>query len=300
MGLKAILEGTKVAGKLIKCYVNKQPMFIGLDITDKCNCHCTGCFWERRKVNKEKTVEEISDFVKKKVEEGIYTVIYLGGEPSLRKDVLEACTKIAPSNIITTNGIINLPDYPNTQIVVSVDGTEKIHDAHRHREGTYRKIKENYSHRPILTTTTLTKENLNAQRKLVEEWKDSSIKGMAFDFATPFTGEDCSSWWLNWVQRHKVIDDLHELKDDYPNLIYMSHRQIDGFRKENTEKRAPTCNVKWLSHSYSSDFKKINPCVIGETADCCRCGCHMPMVFDIFSLDWQSKKAVYEVAVKKQ
>ena len=51
----------------------------------------------------------------------------------LRKELLERGMKYFRSNLVTTNGTIELPDWPDVNFYISVDGKKEMHDAIRGR-----------------------------------------------------------------------------------------------------------------------------------------------------------------------
>ena len=265
--------------------IRKKTLAVGFDVTNKCNLNCLGCYWRTQTHYPEMNLEKIKEFFINLRKEGIIHCTYVGGEPTLRPDVLEECTKIIPYNWIITNGHTTPLNIKNALFGVSVDGTKEIHDKIRVK-GLYQKIWNNYSdHKKTFTTTTLININKNEPERLVKEWSNTSILGMAFNFATPFTNSD-NKFWISWNERDKVIDKLIKLKEEYGDFILMTKKQFELLRKKHVEKWSRNCTMKWFSKSFYSNGKQKFPCILGQYAICNKCGCHISTVPNsVFKLD---------------
>lgn len=122
-------------------------------LTNKCNLHCVGCYSldDKRNVAKDLSFEELClsfDYLK---EIGVKNLIFSGGEPLYRKDIVDL-TKYAKVNcefeavILITNGTINRPkDYKELAkyvdvVAVSVDSYSADCPAFIRDEGIFSKI----------------------------------------------------------------------------------------------------------------------------------------------------------------
>ena len=65
----------------------------------------------------------------RKKRHSIESMLWMGGEPLLRPDVLEEGIKLFNQNTITTNGTLDLIDLPCDLYVVSIDGSPELNDA---------------------------------------------------------------------------------------------------------------------------------------------------------------------------
>ena len=129
------------------------PLRVFLDITHLCNLQCKHCFTESGKRRPEEiTTEHIFKLVDQMREAGTFLLSIAGGEPLLRKDLVEVI-EYAKSQYIdisfTTNGLkINeewakkLDALGLRTITVSIDGMEESHDTIRGK-GNFRKAVEN-------------------------------------------------------------------------------------------------------------------------------------------------------------
>lgn len=165
---------------------NLRPLYLIHFITNKCNAMCKHCFYWMNLNKDEKTmsIEEISKMTKTIGK--LLFVNLTGGEPFLRKDIVEIAEVYyqnnKPINItIPTNGILTekifadtekiLQNCPGTTIAIrfSIDGTEATHDDIRGFIGifnsmlnTYRKLnelKKIYTNLDIYFTTVVSSAN---------------------------------------------------------------------------------------------------------------------------------------------
>jgi len=233
--------------------------------------------------------KEVIGLVKRMKKKGLKIAGYVGGEPMLRKELLEKITSLIPLNVIVTNGTLDCSKFKNTVLIVSVDGTETIHDKVRGVPGLYKKIKKDFWNRDdVYLTTTLTNENKDQIEPLLKDWIGSKIKGMVFDFATPFINED-DSFWISWDERHKILDKLLELKKKYGDFILMSKRNINMLRKEKINAYPKKCACRKFALDFKSDGSLKEKCVLGKKADCSRCGVHIATFpGPLLGLDWES------------
>ncbi len=150
--MKYILESKKAAKKR-KTFEEKGqhiPPFLISSITSSCNLFCKGCYARANnscgeKSNKEQmTSDQWEDIFKQAKELGISFILLAGGEPLMRKDVLEKASQIKEIIFpIFTNGTIIDEEYiklfdanRNLVPVISIEGDENKTDARRGK-GTY-------------------------------------------------------------------------------------------------------------------------------------------------------------------
>ncbi|MFH1358491.1 MAG: radical SAM protein [archaeon] len=259
-----------------KNYLQKKPVVMSFEVTNKCNLKCEMCYWWKHRIEKELSVDEIVNLFKilrKKYK--IFHCTYGGGEPTLRPDVLTKCTKIMPENWIITNGTIDMPKLNNKSTIgVSIDGTEKIHNKVRGKN-IYNQIKErykDYTKYPVYTATTLVQSNKNEIEEIVKEWSKTSIKGMFFDFATPFKNSN-NEFFISLNERDKIIDRIIKLKKEYGNFITFPEKGYNYLRKEFITKRSKDCILKWFALCLDSQGKRKMPCGLGKDIICNKCGC---------------------------
>lgn len=132
-----------------------MPMNYTISALYTCNSRCKTCnIWKKKAENL--TIDEYK-VIFKKLGKSPYWITISGGEPFLRKDLVELCRIIykyskpkiinIPTNGILTNKIVEdviaiVKDCPKTQIIInlSIDGIGKQHDEIRQVPGNYTKI----------------------------------------------------------------------------------------------------------------------------------------------------------------
>jgi len=124
-------------------------MNVTIDVTSKCNLRCKHC--RVNEIEYDMTLEEIDEVLNKLKDFKPRGVFLSGGEPLMRKDIVEIVKKtkvLAPITILNTNSLIlnekllkELIDAGLDYIQISLDGIEKIHDYIR-GSGTYKKVIE--------------------------------------------------------------------------------------------------------------------------------------------------------------
>jgi sulfatase maturation enzyme AslB (radical SAM superfamily) len=134
-------------------------------------------------------IEEIKKYKRKY---GIYSMVWMGGEPLLRKDALELGVKLFPRNVITTNGTLPLINLGSkTKWVISLDGPEEINDEIRGR-GCFKRAIKNLQNLPddfagdLQSQCVVTKKNEESLEELITFlMKESPIRGLTFTFYVP-------------------------------------------------------------------------------------------------------------------
>ena len=213
---------TKFAG--IKLFHLKPALYGSVDVNNVCNLHCTHCYWwlNRKDKDFDLNVEDWRKIIKEKFKkQHIFVVTLVGGEPTMRPEIIELFCEEMPKQIcVVTNGTFPLKRYDNLYFYwVSLDGTEEIHDSIRGK-GAYAKTRQNIleyisgpqrqgkpAWKDIWITMTINSLNYPTVNGLVEEWKDK-VNKIGFQFHTPFT-EDDPLWLPFGDTRSRVVDDTY-------------------------------------------------------------------------------------------
>lgn len=131
------------------------PPFLIASITSECNLHCSGCYSRANKACLDDeamgqlTAEEWQGIFKEAKDLGISFVLLAGGEPTMRRDVIEMAGDI-PEIIfpIFTNGTLLderyyeiFNEHRNLIPILSIEGEEKNTDERR-GPGTFEKLTE--------------------------------------------------------------------------------------------------------------------------------------------------------------
>lgn len=297
-----------------------KPIAMSFDIADYCTLKCPYCYWLESTQHQQLQRVEIVAITRRAVSDGIVHATWIGGEPALRPDVLEAATAIVPLNWIVTNGMAVRPmakgyeqfdlahDLTNTWLIVSLDGVGDVHDRSRNHQGLYAEIVGRFyrTHRSrvTLTTTTLHQGNKDQPALLLDAWRKSGILGMTFEFVTPVGRAPDPKWDLVGTDRDLVIDQLLALKRRYGSFMKNSVFGLEMQRSENLRTWVgPTrCSTAQLSISFDSLGRRKSPCVLGSSPvnaagkrpNCGACGCHVPTIFEgIKRLDWQTLQSAF-------
>lgn len=173
-------------------------------LTYRCNLGCKMCYLRegKEKINaqKELTTQEIKDIITQLNQfsnKKTLQIEFSGGEPLLRKDILEILKYATSQNkcsILTNGTLLNdkiskelvdmgvnrITGSGLTGITVSIDGPEKIHDEIRNTHGAYKKLIEGI--------------------KKIHEYKELSEKKY------PYIGITCCIMPSNVNYLHDIID----------------------------------------------------------------------------------------------
>jgi len=244
--------------------------FVAMDITDKCNLQCVHCYakysyigitdpqWEPLAVWEER--------FKQFVQEGIIGVGLVGGEPTLRLDVLMLANEMFPVIGVITNGTIRIPPEFNHYIFLSVDGLEETNDRIRGK-GTFRQAMDNYrgDKRVIINITTM-KENYLEVESLIRAARENGFHGLVCNVYTPVPGSDPEKT-LAREDRHTILRELRRVKKLYPKFFLMNDQMLDWYEEPD---HSDYC--RWGSQAYHYDaYMKPRRCF--ANLDCRNCGC---------------------------
>lgn len=155
------------------------PPFLIASITSSCNLRCAGCYARAIKscadadISGQLTSDEWKRIFIEARELGISFIILAGGEPMVRKDIIEAAGAVPEIMFpIITNGTLINDEYiklfnkkRNLVPIISIEGGKELTDKRRGKgiyekiSGSFSKLKENR----IITgaSVTVTKENLD-------------------------------------------------------------------------------------------------------------------------------------------
>ena len=100
----------------------KKPIGLSVDTTYRCNLKCKHCYFRKQKHKNELSVEEWLPILREWHKKGVIHCTWVGGEPLLRKELIEKGKEIFPFNWVITNGTISIPDWKDVTFFVSIDG----------------------------------------------------------------------------------------------------------------------------------------------------------------------------------
>ena len=167
-----------------------------LHVTNQCNLRCKTCYvGSGLPFENELTAQEIKNITDEARELGAKKMIISGGEPFLRKDIIDilryACSNLEKVTLITNGTLIteeiacSLSSYPNVIVQVSLDGAREETNDFIRGKGSYRKTVRGIEHLvtaqvPCVIAMTLVKQNLNEISEMVDLAKTFGLNHMHF------------------------------------------------------------------------------------------------------------------------
>ena len=282
-----------------KLFNKRSPFYGSADIINVCNLHCTHCYWWlNRKENEELTVEQWKEIIDTKFKKKhVFIITLVGGEPTLRPDVIELFVKEFPKRVsIVSNGTYPLKKYKDLYFYwISVDGTQEVHDTIRGK-GAYASTRKNIlgyvekngndAWKDIWISMTINSLNYKIVPDVIEEWHDYTNK-IGFQFHTPFTKGD--PLWLPFgPERTKVVDDIISMIDKYDDQYIINPKSQLELMKKNWGGKGTTpidCPT-WAILSVDHMGREKKPCCIGSAeknsmapiCEDCGLGCYSVLV----------------------
>jgi Fe-coproporphyrin III synthase len=286
----------------IKFFHKKTAIYGSADIINVCNLHCSHCYWwlNRKDDNQDLSVEDWRETIRKTFKkQHLFVVTLVGGEPTMRPDIIEAFCQEMPRRIcVVTNGNFPLKRFEDLYFYwISLDGTQKAHDSIR-GEGSYAKTKKNVleyikgpprngkpAWKDIWVTMTINSLNYGTVNELVEEWK-GIVNKIGFQFHTPFMKGD--PLWLEFGElRNNIVDNLVRLRRKFPQFVINSEKQLSLMKGNwggtgTTPVQCPSWAILSLDH-----LGRIKqPCCIGSAdtnalkpiCEDCGLGCYSVLV----------------------
>ena len=217
------------------------PPFLIASITSKCNLHCAGCYsrCNHATVDTEPVTQLTDEDWFKIFEEadglGISFILLAGGEPMLRRGVIEAAGK--KKNIlfpIFTNGTFMDERYfklfdkcRNLIPIMSIEGKKEITDARR-GSGIYERLIKNMDElnkRGLIfgTSVTVTTENINEVTSdgFLDELSQRGCRAVIFVEFVPVT-EESKELAPQDAEREYLKERIIHLREERPEMVYIS------------------------------------------------------------------------------
>ena len=136
---------------LLQFSKDKKPVVVW-NITQRCNLKCVHCYSrsENKKYSNELSTDEGIQLLDDLAGFGSPVVLFSGGEPLIRPDILKLIQHATVSGmraVLSTNGTLidepmaaKLKDIGLSYVGISLDGLEKVHDSFRGVEGTFERV----------------------------------------------------------------------------------------------------------------------------------------------------------------
>ena len=217
------------------------PSFLIASITSKCNLHCAGCYsrCNHATVDAEPvsqlTGEEWLKIFGEADDLGISFILLAGGEPMLRRDIIEAAGK--RQNIlfpIFTNGTFMDERYfelfdrcRNLVPIMSIEGERTVTDARR-GEGIYDRLICNMNElqrRGLIfgASVTVTTQNIReiTSDEFIKTLSDRGCKAIIFVEFVPVT-DDSRELAPGETEREYLGSEISRLRREHPEMVYVS------------------------------------------------------------------------------
>lgn len=266
-----------------------------VNITNRCNLSCEHCFVYQdgnpntaQSPRTEMPTELMLDVLTAlRDRHGIQYMLWMGGEPLLRKDLLEKGVGLFERSHVTTNGTLPLIDLgPDALYVISLDGPEPVNDAIRGK-GSFntvmrrlRDLPAGFS-TPVQVQCTVTPSNQEYLEELVQVLIGTRVGWMTFSFVVPYLDIEPDPAWPDLDSRMVAVEKVRYLKDRYPGFVRNRSVALDLMAPDRAPEVTASCPVRaFLLPLWLEDDRFVTPfCCYGNGPDCSRCGAWV--VFDI-------------------
>jgi radical SAM family uncharacterized protein len=243
----------------------KVPLFCGHKLTYNCNLRCKMCpFWKRP--NQDSNLEQEKEILKQIYNSGACGIAFEGGEPLLRKDLVEilAFSRSLPLHTsLITNGTLlesridEISPYINGVIYVSLDGLEKTHDVIRGVNGCFKKALRGITAAaqkvPVTINTTIMSENLEEIEDMVKLAKEAQAR-ISVAIAHDYCNANPSAPSEKEIQR--IAGKLVAMKKQgYPLVNSVSYFKVM------TKEKNWNCKP-WAMINVGPDGRLVLPCYV--------------------------------------
>ena len=217
------------------------PPFLIASITSKCNLHCEGCYsrCNHATVDSEPvqqlTSAEWLRIFEEADEMGISFILLAGGEPMLRRDIIEAAGKM--QNIlfpVFTNGTFIDEEYyalfersRNLVPIMSIEGNKKITDQRR-GSGIYDRLMKNmdeFKNRGLIfgASVTVTTQNYGevTSDAFLSTLSERGCKAVIYVEYVPVT-EDSFALAPTDTEREYLMNEIKRLREEHSDMVYIS------------------------------------------------------------------------------
>ena len=239
-------------------------------VTDECNLRCKHCYFykdENLRSTNNLPIESWEEKFKEQFKLGIRSVLLIGGEPTLRIDIILLAQKIFPYVNVCTNGLIKLPKEYKNSISLSLDGNKEIHDSIR-GSNVYEQAISNYiDDKGIFVGMTITNDNYAAIEDLLQITVRNNLIGVGFDIYSSKKGE-LDNMYIKPETRTEIINILRSFKKKYSKHFLLSKKSIKWY--ETIDHSKDKCYWRTEVRHFNSSLEETKTC---EHYDCSNCGC---------------------------
>jgi len=249
--------------------------FASIDTTHRCPLRCRHCYYYR--VEPEGEDLPPGNFLEAlrawRESTAADCMLWLGGEPFLRPNVVVEGSRLFRRNAAFTSGLVSVPeDFPGG-VAISLDGPAEANDSLRGRGMFQVALDRCDGGRDRLFHCTLTAGNLAAAGPLVDCLRRADAAGVLFGLYTPRVDEE-GGFALSREDRDAAVDGLLTLREEHDGFVLNTPASLERMRWEETRITAARCPYR-TGEAVALDhrLREKLPCSYGEGADCTRCGC---------------------------
>lgn len=277
--------------RLTGSYAADRPYPAALvNVTNRCNLACRHCFVYRdgnpndappsaRDEPSDEAILETLAHLRDR--HGISSMLWMGGEPLLRRSLLAQGIRLFARNTITTNGTAPLVDFgPAVLYVVSLDGPEDLNDAVR-GAGVYRRVLRTLARlpagfsSPVQVQCVVTRRNQHRLEELLLTLRETRVGWMTFSFYVPRSGDMGPDAWPTNEERAAAVREVMRLRAAHPGFMRNTRRSLELMLPEHARRVTDACPAKAFvlplyldgTAGFTTPF-----CCYGNDVDCARCG----------------------------
>lgn len=262
----------------------------------RCNCRCVMCdIWKANSNKKELTVDELQKHVNTFRSLGVQEIVFSGGEALMHSNLWALCDLLRKENIrltLLSTGLLleknaELIIHYMNNVIISVDGSQSVHDRIRNIPGGYEKIisgiealKEREPEFRVTARCVLQRYNFTDFNNIVRGSRSigldqvsflaADVSTSAFNHATEMTRDRVSEIALSKTETFEfekiVSDSFAELKADYDTKFIAESPEkmlkiIQYYKALNGMASYPraVCNAPWVSAVIESNGD-VMPC----------------------------------------
>jgi MoaA/NifB/PqqE/SkfB family radical SAM enzyme len=258
-------------------------------VTNACNLTCPHCF-----VFRDETPNDPRDKLKDATllyqlrvlrdRHNIKSMLFMGGEPMIRRDLVLTAMDLFEQSSIVTNGTYGIPSVPGHLVTVSLDGPRAYNDQVRGK-GVFDKVRDAIHARDpcdgttVILQMTLTRDNARYLEEYLRTIADWPVNGVAFTFYVPASDDRSIFAWRDLKERDVVVRKLIELKKEFPQIkanVGALELMFSDVCLESTGIHGEHCVTKKMLPLYVGQNGRLERtfCCYGNNVDCTRCGAY--------------------------
>lgn len=259
------------------------------DVTNNCQMDCKHCYFHYFKPQQKYNEEDISiweERLRALHKKGVRYVLLMGGEPSLRMDIIRLAAAIFPYVDVFTNGLIHIPRDIKVQVCLSLDGAEQTNDFIRGK-GTYQKALANYENDPrVFVNMTLTKRNYTELEEVIRMTKEKGFRHVVCNIATYVGNPDYQDLAVGQQDWAEVVAHLDKMRKKHPGQLFFFDHMIKWLSQDGAIK-----NCYWKEQAYHYDAQwGRRDCFTPIGKSCRMCGCYTGALQSPLKVMWHLVK----------